>query len=83
MLCLISSLLDSVLFTYFQTVVAGLEVFQGTQNKTSFHDFSQKKPTYCHFSDENTIFKTSIQPKKSGVSRVSLQTEFSNVYPAS
>ena len=48
-LCLISSLLDSVLFTYFQMVLAGWEVFQ-----------SKTKQVYCHFDDENTMFKRSI-----------------------
>ena len=43
-ICLISSLLDSVLFTYFQTVVAGWEVFQG-KTKQVFMIFLKKKPT--------------------------------------
>ena len=44
-LCLISSLLDSVLFTYFQTVLAGWEVFQSKtkQMQRSKSQFSQKK----------------------------------------
>ena len=63
-LCLISSLLDSVLFTSFQTVVAGCEVFQ-SKTKQVFMIFLKKKPTCCHFADENTTFKTSIQPEKS------------------
>ena len=63
MLCLISSLSDNVLFTYFQTVVAGLEVFQG-KTKQVFMIFL-KKSQLIVIADENTIFKTSIQPEKS------------------
>ena len=62
-LCLISSLSDNVLFTYFQTVVAGLEVFQG-KTKQVFMIFL-KKSQLIVIADENTIFKTSIQPEKS------------------
>ena len=71
-LCLFSSLLDSVLFTYFQTVLAGWEVFQ-SKTKQVLMIFLKKKPSYCYFADENATFTTSIQPKK--VSRVSLQKE--------
>ena len=49
-LSLISSLLDSVLFTYFQTVVASWEVFQSKTKQVSM--IFLKKPTYCHFADE-------------------------------
>ena len=62
-LCLISSHLDSVLLTYIQTVLAGWEVLQ-SETKQVLMIFLKKKPSYCHFADENTTFKTSIQQEK-------------------
>ena len=53
-LCLVFSLLDSVLFTYFQTVVASKEMFQSRIKQVSM--IFLKKPTYCHFADENATF---------------------------
>jgi hypothetical protein len=47
-LCLILSLLDSVLFTYFQTVVAGWKVFQG-KTKQVFTIFSKKSQPLFSF----------------------------------
>ena len=55
-LCSISSLLDSVLFTYFQMVVAGSEVFQ-SKTKQIFMIFLKKNPTYCHFANHFVILK--------------------------
>ena len=47
-LCLISSLLDSVLFTYFQMVLAGWEVFQ-SKTKQVLMIFFKKKPILLAF----------------------------------
>ena len=44
-LCLISSLLDSVLFTYFQMVLAGWEVFQ-SKTKQVLMIFFKKKANF-------------------------------------
>ena len=54
-LCLISSLLDSVLFTYFQMVLTSWEVFQ-SKTKQVLMIFFKKSQFYCHFADENTMF---------------------------
>ena len=76
MLCLISSLLDSVLFFYFQMVLAGWEVFQ-SKTKQVLMIFLKKKAKFI------VILLMKIQHSKDQlthkkVSRASLQEELSN-----
>ena len=71
-LCLISSLLDSVLFTYFQTVMAGLEVFQG-KIKQVFMIFLKKSQLIVILLMEK--YNSTHHISQSKVFRVSLQTE--------
>ena len=74
-LSLISSLLDSVLFTYFQTVVASWEVFQSKTKQVSMI-FLKKSQLIVILLVKIQRSKPQVSQKR--VSRVSLQTELSN-----
>ena len=74
-LSLISSLLDNVLFNYFQMVVAGGEVFQ-SKTKQVFMIFLKKTQLIVILLMKRQRSKPQFSQKR--VSRVSLQTELSN-----